>query len=151
MAENPSGGTTSVVSVLDSTLESVDTAEQLVLQAAVEMGFDEDRRYQIGLAVRESVVNAVVHGNSYSDQKKVRLSVSKAPDRLTVLVADEGQGFDASEVPDPLDPQQLLNRSGRGILLIRSFVDEFEIRSREPSGTEFKLVKYLAAGNDPAV
>jgi len=145
MADNASGGTTSVVSVLDSTLESVDAAEKLVLQAATEMGFDEDKQYQIGLAVRESVVNAVVHGNCYNDLKKVRLSVSKAEDRLVVLVADEGEGFDVSDVPDPLSPDQLMNRSGRGILLIRSFVDEFEIRPRAPSGTEFKLVKYLKA------
>jgi len=146
MAENASGGTTGVVSVLDSTLESVDVAEQIVLTAAMEMGFDEDNQYRIGLAVRESVVNAVVHGNCYSDEKKIRLSVSKEPDRLTVLVADEGEGFDLGSVPDPLGPEQLMSQSGRGILLVRSFVDEFEIRPREPKGTEFRMVKYLAAG-----
>ena len=77
MAENPSGETTSVVSVLNSTLESVDAAEEIVLKTAGEMGFDEDARFQIGLAVRESMVNAVVHGNCYSENKKIRLSVSR--------------------------------------------------------------------------
>jgi len=131
--------------VLDSTLESADAAEKLVLEAATAMGFDEEQQYQIGLAVHEAVVNAVLHGNCYSDQKKVRLSVSTAPDRLTILVADEGRGFDPAQVPDPLEPEKLMSRSGRGILLIRAFVDEFEIRQREPNGTEFRLVKYLTA------
>ncbi len=143
MAENSSGGTTSVVSVLDSTLESVDTAEEIVLKAAQELGFGEDVRFQIGLAVRESVVNAVVHGNCYNENKKVRLSVSAASGRLTVTVADQGKGFDLSMLPDPLAEENLLNQSGRGILLIRSFMDEFDVRHVEPNGTEFKLVKYL--------
>jgi serine/threonine-protein kinase RsbW len=143
MAENSSGGTTSVVSILASTLESVDAAEEIVLTAAQQMGFDEDVRFQIGLAVRESMVNAVVHGNCYSEKKKVRLAVSRGPDRLTVIVTDEGKGFDIDSVPDPLAQEHLLDQSGRGILLIRSFMDEFEVRQLEPRGTEFKLVKYL--------
>lgn len=143
MAENSSGGTTSVVTLLDSTLESVDVAEEIVLTAATELGFGEDVRFQIGLAVRESMVNAVVHGNCYNENKKVRLAVSKGGGRLTVTVADEGKGFDPSSLPDPLAEENLLNQSGRGILLIRSFMDEFEVRPVEPNGTEFKLVKYL--------
>ena len=143
MPEKPSGGTTSVVTMLDSTLESVDAAEEIVLKAAEEMGFDEDSRYQIGMAVRESVVNAVVHGNRYSERKKVRLSVIKGDDRLTILVADEGQGFDLDSIPDPLAQENLLNQSGRGIFLMKTFMDEFEVRPVEPTGTEFMLVKYL--------
>lgn len=143
MPENSSGGTTSVVTMLDSTLESVDAAEEIVLKAAEEMGFDEDSRYQIGMAVRESVVNAVVHGNRYSERKKVRLSVIKGSDRLTILVADEGQGFDVESIPDPLAQENLLNQSGRGIFLMKTFMDEFDVRRVEPTGTEFMLVKYL--------
>lgn len=143
MAENSSGGTTSVVSVLNSTLESVDVAEEIALKTAREMGFDEDARFQIGLAVRESMVNAVVHGNRYSEYKKIRLSVYRAPDRLTVTVADEGKGFDIDALPDPLADEHLLEQSGRGILLIRSFMDEFQATRLEPGGTEFRLVKYL--------
>ena len=143
MVDNSSGGTTGVVSVLDSTLDSVDAAEEIVLAAAKEMGFDEDARFQIGLAVRESMVNAVVHGNCYSENKKVRLVFWKEPDRLTVTVADQGKGFDIDSLPDPLAEDHLMNQSGRGILLIRSFMDEFETRRLKPSGTEFRLVKYL--------
>ncbi len=133
----------SVVRVLDSTLESVDTAEKLVMEAAKEMGFPEDTRFQIGMAIRESVVNAVVHGNCYSEHKKVRLSVSRDENRLTVTVSDEGKGFDIESVPDPLAQENLLNQSGRGIFLMKAFMDEFTARRIEPTGTEFKLVKYL--------
>lgn len=143
MQENKTGRTASVVSVLESTLESVDIAEQIVTNAARELGFADDDQYRIGMAIRESVVNAVVHGNCYSRNKKVRLGVSKDAGRLTVTVADEGKGLDIKSVPDPLASENLMNQSGRGIFLIRAFMDEFEIRKLEPAGTEFKLVKYL--------
>ncbi len=142
MTENKGGETTSV-SMLDSTLESVDIAEAIVLKAAQELGFAEEIRYQIGMAVRESVVNAVVHGNCYSKHKKVRLEVSKQRDRLVISVADEGKGFDVTRLPDPLARENLLNQSGRGIFLMKTFMDEFEVRPVEPHGTEFRLVKYL--------
>ena len=130
--------------VLDSTLESVDTAEEAVLREAQELGFDEDDLHRIGMSVRECMVNAVVHGNRYNARKKVRLTVSRVPDRLTVVIADEGEGFDIAALPDPLANENLLRHSGRGILLIQAFMDEFQIRAREPKGTEVKMVKYVA-------
>jgi len=86
----------------------------------------------------------VVHGNRYNARKKVRLTVSRVPDRLTVVIADEGEGFDIAALPDPLANENLLRHSGRGILLIQAFMDEFQIRAREPKGTEVKMVKYVA-------
>jgi serine/threonine-protein kinase RsbW len=130
---------------LDSTLASVDHAEEIAVGVAQRAGFEEDDLLRIGMAVRESVVNAVVHGNRYNANKKVRFSVVKDPQRLTVRVADEGEGFDYEDVPDPLAPENLMRSSGRGIFLIRSFVDELLIRRLEPAGMEFVLVKYLAA------
>jgi len=129
--------------MLDSTLESVDAAETIVLTAAEEMGFDEDTRYQIGMAIRESVVNAVVHGNCYNEHKKVRLEVSKGSDRLSISIQDQGKGLDIDSIPDPLARENLLNQSGRGIFLMKAFMDEFKVNKVEPHGTEFKLVKYL--------
>ena len=129
---------------LESTLESVDSAESAVLKAAKEVGFDEDDLHKIGMAVRESMVNAVVHGNRYSARKKVHLSISKARDRLSVVIGDEGEGFDYGAVPDPLSEENLLRQSGRGLLLMQAFVDELEVRQRKPSGTEVRMVKYLA-------
>ena len=129
--------------LLESNLQSVDGAEQLVLEVAKEAGFPEDELHKISMAVRETVVNAVVHGNRYSAHKRVHLEVSQTPDHLTVTVSDQGNGFDLSCLPDPLAEENLLHQSGRGILLIRAFVDEFQVRRLSPAGTEVKLVKYL--------
>src|ERR1041385_8714510 len=92
---------------LDSTLDSVDSAEELALGVAQRAGFDEDDLMKIGMAVRESMVNAVVHGNRYNAHKKVRFSVTHNSERLTLRIADEGEGFDFSLVPDPLAPENL--------------------------------------------
>jgi serine/threonine-protein kinase RsbW len=98
--------------LLDSNLESVDQAEEAVLRLASEVGFDEDDLHRISVAVRESMVNAVVHGNRYNANKKVHLSVSAKAGKLTIRVGDEGDGFDASKLPDPLDEKNLLRQSG---------------------------------------
>jgi len=130
--------------VLDSNLESVDHAEQTVLREAEVLGFDEDDLHRIGISVRECMVNAVVHGNRYNARKKVHLKVSRAPDSLTVWVADEGEGFDPATLPDPLAGENLLRQSGRGVLMMQAFMDEFQICTRAPQGTEVKMVKYVA-------
>ena len=144
MAENQSGEIQTVETLLDSTLESVDEAEGTVLRMAGGAGLEEDDLHALGMAVREAAVNAVVHGNRYSAKKKVHLKVSREPDRLTIVIADEGEGFEVNSIPDPLASENLLRQSGRGLLLIRAFVDEFELRPRQPGGTEVRLVKYLA-------
>jgi serine/threonine-protein kinase RsbW len=130
---------------LDSTLDSVDSAEELTVGAARRAGFDDDDLMKIGMAVRESMVNAVVHGNRYNANKKVRLSVSRNSGRFTVRIADEGQGFEFDHLPDPLAPENLMRTSGRGIFLIRSFMDEFQIRRLDLGGTEVTLVKYMVS------
>jgi serine/threonine-protein kinase RsbW len=130
--------------VFDSTLESVDAAEGIVLKEARELGFDEDEEHKIGISVRECMVNAVVHGNRYNSRKKVHLVVTRSPGMLEIRIADEGDHFDVSQLPDPLADENLLRHSGRGILLMQAFMDEFQIRPREPKGTEVRLVKRLA-------
>ena len=144
MADNQSGEISRVDTLLDSSLESVDAAENAVLEVAQEIGFDEDDTHALGMAVRESMVNAVAHGNRYNSRKKVHLRVSKATDHLTIVIEDEGDGFDLQSLPDPLADENLLRQSGRGLLLIQAFVDEFQIRRLEPNGTEVRMVKYLA-------
>src|SRR5947209_6716158 len=137
--------TETVERCLDSGLDSVDSAEELALGVAERAGFDEDDLMKIGMAVRESMVNAVVHGNRYNANKKVRFSVAHSADRFTVQIADEGEGFDVESLPDPLSPENLMRTSGRGIFLIRSFMDEFAIRRQEPGGMEVTLVKYTVS------
>ncbi|MBX5495723.1 MAG: ATP-binding protein [Bryobacteraceae bacterium] len=146
MPDNDRGVTPSVDTSLASTLESVDNAEETVLRVAQGVGIDEEELHKVGMAVREAMVNAVVHGNRFNENKKVRLVVSLEPDRLTVRIADQGEGFDMSSLPDPLAEENLLRQSGRGILLIRAFVDRFDVRRIEPSGTEVTLIKYLSRG-----
>ena len=144
MADHQSGETRKVDTLLDSTLESVDEAEAAVLKVAGEVGLDEDDLHALGMAVRESMVNAVVHGNRYNARKKVHLQVSQTRDHLEIVIRDEGEGFELSDLPDPLAEENLLRQSGRGLLLIQAFVDEFHIGPSQPAGTEVRMVKYLA-------
>ena len=127
--------------VLDSTLESVDKAEQVALDLARESGFGEEDLDRIGMSIRECMVNAVVHGNRYNAHKKVRLSLSRTPERFTVRVVDQGEGFNPDELPDPLAGDNLLRHSGRGIFLMKAFMDDLQVRRLEPAGTEVILVK----------
>jgi len=131
--------------VLDSTLESVDKAERAALDLARESGFGEEDLDRIGMSVRECMVNAVVHGNRYNSHKKVHLSLSRTPERFTVRVADQGEGFNPDELPDPLAGDNLLRHSGRGIFLMKAFMDDLQVRSLGPAGTEVTLVKNVGA------
>ena len=131
--------------VLDSTLESVDKAERAALDLAQESGFGEEDLDRIGMSVRECMVNAVVHGNRYNSHKKVHLSLSRTPERFTVRVADQGEGFNPDELPDPLAGDNLLRHSGRGIFLMKAFMDDLQVRSLGPAGTEVTLVKNVGA------
>jgi serine/threonine-protein kinase RsbW len=127
---------------LDSTLETVDSAEQAACRIAVEAGFGEDEVMQISMAVREAAVNAVLHGNAYDPDKKVKLDFVTNGHDLVITIRDQGKGLDPSKIPDPLAPENLLKTSGRGIFLIRSFMDEVQIHPSQ-TGTEIKLVKHV--------
>lgn len=127
---------------LDSTLESVNQAEQTAGQIATRAGFDADEVDRIAMAVREATVNAVLHGNAYDPGKKVTLGFENTASALVITVADEGRGIDADKIPDPLAPENLLKQSGRGIFLIRAFMDEVRFRRLEP-GTEVTLIKHV--------
>jgi serine/threonine-protein kinase RsbW len=127
---------------LDSTLESVDNAEQTATRIAVEAGFTEEEVMQISMAVREAAVNAVLHGNAYDPAKKVKLDIETTGRELVITIRDQGKGLDPAKIPDPLAPENLLKTSGRGIFLIRSFMDEVQIHP-SLTGTEIKLVKHV--------
>lgn len=127
---------------LDSTLESVNQAEEAATKVAEQAGFDEEQVARISMAVREAAVNAVLHGNAYDPGKKVELGFENTDEKLIITVRDEGKGLDPSTLPDPLAPENLLKQSGRGIFLIRAFMDEVRIRSLEP-GTEITMIKHV--------
>ena len=127
---------------LDSSLESVNRAEETAQQFASKAGFDEDDTMKISMAVREAAVNAVLHGNAYDPKKKMTVAFENTGGALVITVSDEGRGLKENDIPDPLKPENLLKTSGRGIFLIRSFMDEVRIRSLDP-GTELTMIKSL--------
>ena len=126
---------------LASTLDSVDWAEIHVTAWAKGAGFNEDACYDIGLAVREAMVNAVVHGNHYSADKKVNLTLDLGETALTINIEDQGTGLDLASLPDPLAEENLLRPSGRGLMLVGAFMDEFTVELRAEGGTRLRLVK----------
>ena len=127
---------------LDSTLETVNSAEETASRMAAEAGFDEDEIMKISMAVREAAVNAVLHGNAYDPNKKVTLAFERTPNDLVIVVRDQGKGLDENKIPDPLAPDNLMKTSGRGIFLIRSFMDVVEIHPSQ-TGTELKMIKHV--------
>jgi serine/threonine-protein kinase RsbW len=145
MPENASHTPEKVERLLESTLDSVDSAEELAVQMAERSGVEEDDLMKVGMAVRESMVNAVVHGNRYNADKRVRVSMTAETDRFIIQIADEGEGFDFESIPDPLAPENLMKTSGRGIFLMRSFMDDFQMRHLDSGGTEVTLIKNLVS------
>ncbi len=130
---------------LPSVLGSVDTVEQTAEGFAQRAGFDEDEVSQITLVCREAAVNAVVHGNKYSVEKRVLASFDLTPKTLTIRIADEGSGFDPEKLADPLAAENLLRTSGRGVFLMRAIMDEVHFRQLSP-GTEITLTKHRTIG-----
>ena len=127
---------------LDSSLDSVNKVEEEAEQLAHKSGLDEDQTFQITMAVREAAVNAVLHGNAYSPEKKITASFENTGSSLIIRISDQGNGLDPATLPDPLAPENLLSGSGRGIFIIRSFMDEVHFKLLHP-GTELTLIKYL--------
>jgi serine/threonine-protein kinase RsbW len=125
---------------LDSTLESPSRAEAADRALALKSGFAEEDADNIAVAVREATVNAVLHGNQYDPHKHVALLFEATPQSFTVWVRDEGEGLDTAALPDPLAPENLLKKSGRGIFLIRAFMDEVRFHKHHP-GTEIIMIK----------
>jgi len=134
---------------LPSSLESVDKVEHTAQEFAARAGFDQDTAPNIAMAVREAAVNAVLHGNAYNPAKQITASFETTSDALIVRIADQGAGFNSETLPDPLAPENILRGSGRGIFLIRAFMDEVHFRQLHP-GTELTLIKHRAPAQPAA-
>ena len=132
---------------MESTLESVNKAEEMADQAASQAGFDDDTRGAISMSVREGMINAVLHGNAYDPAKRVNLSFEQTGTELVIVITDEGKGLDPAGIPDPLAPENLLKQSGRGIFLMRAFMDDVRFRKLN-TGTEITLIKRIP-GSEP--
>jgi serine/threonine-protein kinase RsbW len=115
------------------------------------VGFDEDSMHWVGVAVRESVINAIKHGNQHDQRKMVYVDFSSTIEpagELTISVCDEGEGFEADEIADPLAPENMLKSSGRGIFLMRSFMDDVALRRRPEGGMEVRMTKRVAKAGE---
>jgi len=131
--------------IISSALDNLDLIQTLTDCITDYMSFDPDSAHWIGMSVRESVTNAIQHGNKLDISKKVDICFEVAPDQLSISVKDQGAGFCADKVPNPLDCENLLKPSGRGIFYIRTFMDEVEFRSLCQGGTEVHMVKRISA------
>src|SRR6267142_2854086 len=128
---------------LETQVESVNLAEEMCLRLAEAAGFGEDECYRIGMSVREGVINAFHYGNQEKPEKKIHLAVDITPEKLVIHVMDEGKGFKLSDVPDPLAEENILSTSGRGIFLMRAFMDEFDVVPGTTGGAEIVMAKRL--------
>lgn len=138
----------------DSTFEMLDLVQVVSDHIARLAGLDEEARHWVNVAVRESVINAIKHGNRNDTAKRVHveftaLEASDTPQGVVIRVRDEGPGFDPETVPDPLAPENLLKGSGRGIFLIRSFMDEMVLKPAAEGGMEMVMVKRCSPMQDP--
>jgi len=129
--------------VLDTHVESVNLAEEMCLRVAEAVGFSEDECYRIGMSVREGVINAFHYGNQEKPDKKIHLAVDLTQERMIIHVMDEGKGFRLKDVPDPLAEENLLSTSGRGIFLMRAFMDEFNVVPGRTGGAEVIMSKKI--------
>ncbi len=129
--------------IINSALDNLDLIETLTDCITGFMNFDEESAHRVGMSVRESVTNAIQHGNKLDLNKRVHICFEMEADRLSITVRDQGNGFRADKIPNPLDSENLLKPSGRGIFYMRTFMDEVEFRSLPQGGTEVIMVKVV--------
>jgi serine/threonine-protein kinase RsbW len=127
--------------VLPSHIEAVADAAAAATGFVQSCGLGEELAFGIDMAVREAVTNAIVHGNQEDEAKAVEVTFNCQEHALEIEVKDQGEGFDPTAVPDPTDPANILKTSGRGIFLMRSFMDEVDWWARPEGGTTVRLVK----------
>jgi serine/threonine-protein kinase RsbW len=135
---------------IHSNFEMVDFVQVISDRVGQLAGLDDDTVHWIGVAVRESVINAIKHGNREDSRKIVTVEFTFAPTadprELVVRVLDQGEGFEPQEVADPLAPENILKSSGRGIFFMRSFMDDVVLQRAAGGGMEVRMTKKLAAG-----
>ncbi len=135
---------------IHSAFEMLDFVQVVVDRMAELAGLDDDATHWVEVAIRESVINAIKHGNREDAAKLVTVELTFAPAEdpreLVVRVLDQGEGFDPKGIADPLAPENILKSSGRGIFFMRSFMDDVTIRRASEGGMEVRLVKKLASG-----
>jgi len=123
------------------------TVEEFVNYFSKEINLNEEQLQHLLLSVTEATTNAIIHANKCDLDKKVDISVTDSDDKIMVCVKDEGIGFDPGKVPDPTHPENLLKDSGRGIYLMRFYMDEVRYNVT-PTGTETILILYKSKNGE---
>jgi serine/threonine-protein kinase RsbW len=127
--------------VLETLLDSIALAEEVGVSVAAAAGFGEDDQYKIGLAVHEGVTNAFQYGNEQQREKKIHVIFELTHEKMVIRVTDQGTGFRLQDVPDPRKDENMLGDSGRGVLLMRAFMDEFDVLVGQSGGAEIIMAK----------
>ncbi len=126
-----------------SNLDYTELVESLTNDLTALAGCTADQGYFIEMSIREIVSNAIQHGNKCSLGKFVNIEYRFSKEKFQVQIEDEGSGFDFDHLPDPCNPENLLKSSGRGIFLVRSFMDDFSLDYIPNQGTRVRFSKKL--------
>ena len=132
---------------IPSRIEEMEAVHALIAQAIREYSLTDELAHWIELTISESMINAIQHGNKADPTKKATLKISSDGDNLEIIVEDQGKGFTLDKVADPTDTANLLKPSGRGILIIRSFMDEVDLTECEGGGCRLRMVKKLSGNH----
>ena len=124
--------------VIPSELDAAQRAENELLAEIAQYGYSEASQFAIKLAVEEALNNAIKHGNKFDDRRKVGLTFDISADRAIVTVRDEGGGFDPGHLPDPTSDENLEKPTGRGVMLMRAYMDEVSFNEK---GNQVRLIK----------
>jgi serine/threonine-protein kinase RsbW len=130
---------------IGSRFDNIDLVDGVTEAVLRHSGLDDESVERLGLAIREAVANGVQHGNQEDPTKRVAISFVLQPEEVAVRIADEGEGFDLEDLPDPLAPENLFKPRGRGILLMNSFMDEVNFEFDRDRGTAVTLRKRVPA------
>lgn len=129
---------------VESRLENVELVQIAIESTLTQLQLSEDDEHQIGTSIREAVANAIQHGNRSDASKLVTVDLGIDHGDLLIRVHDQGVGFDENGVPNPLEPENLLRRNGRGILLMKQYMDQIEYTFQPEKGTVLEMRKGLA-------
>lgn len=132
---------------IHSTIDMMDLVQVVTDHVGRTAGFGDEALHWVGLAVRECVSNAIIHGNRSDPRKRVFMEFTTSPPvnptELTVSVRDEGKGFDPGALANPIDSEHLLNPGGRGIFLMRQLMDDVSLQPSGEGGMEVRMVKRI--------
>ena len=124
---------------IESDPNNLITVEEFINYFAKDLGLDDDKLSALLLAVTEATTNAIIHANKSDKTKLVQITAKVIEGKLYITIKDQGPGFQPEAVPDPTDPENLLKDSGRGLYLMRVYMDDLRYNIT-PEGTETTLV-----------